>query len=185
MKTLNLNFWGKSSIWWVVLLVGILLMISGFAYWIWPFAGYAVASQLFGWMLLVAGVVELCVAGDAKHAPGWGWWLAGGIINIFIGFMLIRSVILSELLFPFFISIIFQFWGISTIVSAVNRRNYRYWWLHLINGILLIIVGLLLLEAGWLQNIIMTTLLTSLAFIYWGFTITMISYDLLPTHHNT
>ena len=67
MKKLNLNYWGKSSLWWVVLIVGILMVVSGFAYWFWPVAGYAVASQIFGWMLILAGIVQLCVAaGDRK-----------------------------------------------------------------------------------------------------------------------
>lgn len=44
MKSVNLNYWGHSKYWWIVLLVGVLMVISGFAYWFWPVQGYAVAS---------------------------------------------------------------------------------------------------------------------------------------------
>lgn len=132
MKTRNLNFWGKSKYWWIILTVGILMVLSGFAYWFWPVAGYAVASQIFGWMLVLAGIVQLCVAAGPDHARGWGWWIAGGVIDMFIGFMLVRSVILSEAVFPYFIAIIFLYWGISAIISSVCQRQRRYWWLYLI-----------------------------------------------------
>ncbi len=179
MKKIN-NYWGKSKYWWIILIVGVLMVISGFAYWFWPVAGFAVASQIFGWMLVLAGIVQLCVASGPDHARGWGWWLAGGIINLFVGFMLVRSVILSEMVFPYFLAIIFLFWGISAIVSSVSQRARKYWWLYLINGILLMIIGFFFVEAGWYQNMLMTSFLTSLAFIYWGFSISMLSYDMRP-----
>lgn len=179
MKTLT-NYWGQSRWWWVVLIVGILMVISGFAYWLWPVAGYAVASQIFGWMLVLAGIVQLCVSAGADRPTGWGWWLVGGVIDLFIGFMLVRSVILSEIVFPYFISIVFLFWGINALFSAVSMRARRYWWVYLINGILLMVIGFFFLEAGYVKDMLMTSLLTSLAFIYWGFSLAMVSYDMRP-----
>ena len=179
MKTLT-NYWGQSKWWWVVLIVGILMVISGFAYWIWPAIGYAVSSQIFGWLLVLAGIVQLCVSAGRDRPQGWGWWLTGGVIDLFIGFMLVRSVILSEIVFPYFISIVFLFWGISAIFSSVSQRSRRYWWVYLINGILLMIIGFFFLEAGYIQDMLMTSLLTSLAFIYWGFSLAMVSYDMRP-----
>ncbi len=100
MKALNLNYFGTTKAWWVVLLVGILLVIGGFAYWFWPMAGYAIASQIFGWLLVLAGVVQICVSAGPDRGKGWGWWLAGGVIDMFIGFMMVRSIVLSEAVFP-------------------------------------------------------------------------------------
>lgn len=180
MKRNSLNYWGKSNYWWIVLVVGILMVLCGFAYWFWPVAGYAVASQIFGWMLVLAGIVQLCVSAGNDRPRAWGWWLVGGIIDLFIGFMLVRSIVLSEAVFPYFIAIVFLFWGISAIFSAVGQRYRRYWWLYLINGILLMVIGFFFIEAGWVQNMLMTSFLTSLAFIYWGFSIAMLSYDMRP-----
>lgn len=179
MKT-SLNYWGQINWWWVILTVGILMIICGFCYWLWPAIGYAVSSQIFGWLLVLAGIVQLCVSSGKNRPSGWGWWLVGGIIDLFIGFMLVRSVILSEIVFPYFISIVFLFWGINAIFSAVAQRQRRYWWVYLINGILLLVIGYLFLEAGYVQDMLMTSLLTSLAFIYWGFTIAAISYEMRP-----
>ena len=73
MKTLFQKFMGESRYWWVILLVGILMVICGFAYWFWPVAGYAVASQIFGWLLILVGVVQLLQASGPKAGRGWGW----------------------------------------------------------------------------------------------------------------
>lgn len=176
----SLNYFGQSKYWWIVLIAGILMVISGFCYFLWPTIGYAVSSQIFGWLLVLAGIVQLCVSSYNDRPKGWGWWLAGGIIDLFIGFMLVRSVILSEIVFPYFISIVFLFWGINAIFSAVDRRSHRYWWIYLINGILMLIIGFFFLEAGYIQDMMMTSWLTSLAFIYWGFSISMVSYEMRP-----
>ena len=180
MKALNASNFGTTRAWWVVLIVGILMVIGGFAYWFWPEAGYAVASQIFGWLLVLAGIVQLCVAAGPDHAKGWGWWIAGGVIDMFIGFMLVRSVILSEIVFPYFLAIIFIFWGIESFIGAAARGRSRYWWLGIVNGILLCIIGFFFLEAGWVSNMMMVSFLTSIAFIYWGFTIAIASYDMKP-----
>lgn len=174
------SFWGQTKLWWLVLVIGILMVISGFAYWFFPAIGYAVASVLFGWMLIGAGVVQLCVSAGENRPRGWGWWLAGGVIDMFIGFMLVRSVTLAEAVFPYFIAFVFIFWGVGALVGSVNGRDRKYWWLQLINGILLLVIGFFFLEAGYIQNMVNVSFLTSLAFIYWGFTLAMGSYDMKP-----
>ncbi|MBO5053059.1 MAG: DUF308 domain-containing protein [Muribaculaceae bacterium] len=179
MKALNLNF-GQTRLWWLIVLVGILLVLGGFAYWFWPVAGYAVASQLFGWLLILAGIIQLCVAAGPNTPRGWGWWIAGGVINMFVGFMMVRSILLSELVMPYFLAFIFIFWGLEAIVSISYRGTGKYWWLNLINGILLCLIGFFFLEAGYLSDMWMTSFLASIAFIYWGFTVAMTGYTLKP-----
>ncbi len=179
MKAFNFNYLGTSRAWWVVLVVGILMVICGFAYWFWPVSGYAIASQIFGWLLILTGIVQLCVATGPDHAKAWGWWLAGGIIDMFIGFMLVRSILLSEEVFPYFLAFVFILWGIEALIGACYRRN-KYWWLGIINGILLCLIGFFFLEAGWVSDMLMVSFLTSIAFIYWGFTIAIASYELRP-----
>lgn len=180
MKPRKFCFWGQSRYWWVLLIVGVILIVGGFCYWLFPEIGYAVASQLFGWMLVLAGVVQICVSGGVKQPRGWGWWLAGGIINTFIGFMLVRSVILSEMVLPYVLALIFIYCGVSYLCGAIMQRRRRYWWIGLINGILLLVIGFFFLEAGYLQNMLMVSLLATLAFIYWGFSLTMLAIDMRP-----
>lgn len=178
MKTPDLRMMAGTRLWWLILCVGILLIIGGFAYWIWPAAGYAVASQIFGWLLILAGIVQLCVSSGPNRTPAWGWWLVGGVIDIFIGFMLVRSIILSEVVFPYFLAFIFFFWGLESFIRSAQAG--RLWWLRVINGILLCIIGYFFLEAGFVSNMWMVSFLASIAFIYWGFTLALTAYSFRP-----
>lgn len=180
MKALNLNFFGQTRLWWIYLIAGILMVLGGFCYWFWPEAGYAVSSQIFGWLLILFGIVQLCAGSGPNMGKGWGWWIAGGVIDLFVGFMLVRSIVLSEVVFPYFIAFVFIYWGISAIVGSASSRERKYWWVYLISGVLMLIIGFFFIEAGWVQDMMMTSFLTSLAFIYWGFTISMLSYDMRP-----
>lgn len=180
MKAFNFTYLGQTRAWWVVLLVGILMVLCGFAYWFWPEAGFAIASQIFGWLLILTGIVQLCVASGPNRGSGWGWWLAGGVIDLFIGFMLVRSIVLSEAVFPYFLAFLFIFWGIEALIGACYRTRSKYWWIGLINGVLLCLIGFFFLEAGWVSDMMMVSFLTSIAFIYWGFTLAITSYDLRP-----
>ena len=180
MKTGNVNFWGYTRWWWAVLIVGILMVLAGFAYWVYPMWGYVMVSTLFGWLLVAAGVVELVVSASLNHPKGWGWWLVGGILNVFLGFMLINNVLLTGLLLPFFFAILFFFRGVNTIIGALSSRQRRYWWLNLINGIILLIISYFFIESGFLQDMLMISLLTSVAFIYWGFSLMIIANDMRP-----
>lgn len=180
MKTKIVNFWGSSRWWWVMLIVGIMFVLAGFGYWIYPVIGYEVTSMLFGWLLIVAGVVQLCVSSGINQPKGWGWWLVGGVLNIFVGFMLVRSVVLTAIVLPYFFAIIFFFWGLTAVIGAIISRKRRYWWITLVNGILLLLISYFFVESGYLQDVLMISMLTSVSFIYWGFTMMIIANDMRP-----
>ena len=180
MKALNVNsYLGSTRLYWLVEIVGVLLVLAGFAYWFWPAAGFATASILFGWLLILTSIVQLCVAAGPDHAKQWGWWLAGGVLDMFVGFMLVRSVLLAEAVFPYFLAFLFIFWGIEAFVNAGYGRR-KYWWLSVINGVLLLIIGFFVLEAGYVSDMFMVSFLTSIAFIYWGFTVAIAGYAMKP-----
>lgn len=183
MNNLKMKFWGESKYWWLILLIGIILIFSGFAYWLFPAIGFAIASQIFGWLLVLTGIIQLCVSAGANRPRGWGWWLAGGVVDLFIGFLLVRNILLSEFVFPYFIAFVLFLWGFSAIFSSIANRERRGWWLYLINGILMLFLSYFFLEAGYVGNMMTISFLTALAFIYWGFTLCTVGYDLRPRNN--
>lgn len=180
MKTQGFNYFGTSRYWWLLLIAGILLILGGFAYWFWPAAGFAVASLLFGWLLVLTGAVQLCVSAGRNRPRGWGWWLTGGIINLFIGFLLVSNVFLAEAVLPYFLSFVFFYAGIMAFVQAFGGRRGSGWWLYLINGILLVVIAGFFLCGGYLQEMNMVSFLAALAFVYWGFMVSAFAYDIRP-----
>lgn len=181
MDIIQLNNAGSGSRgWWLVLGVGIAMIGCGAAYWLWPVAGYATAARLFGWLLVAAGVVQLVVASGPRQPGGWGWLIAGGVVDLFVGFCLVRNVVLSEAVLPYFLSAVFAYWGVAAVVRSVAGRSRRGWWLSLVNGLLLLLVGYFFVEAGWVRNAAMVSTLAALAFIYWGTTLCIYGCDLRP-----
>jgi uncharacterized membrane protein HdeD (DUF308 family) len=184
MKTLKLGYFGATNYWWVVLLVGLLLVVSGLAYWFWPFTGYVVASSLFGWLLIALGVVQVCVCAGPSRSTGWGWWLAGGVIDMFIGFTLVRNVLLSAVMLPVVFAAVFLYWGVEALVSAFSRRSSRYWWMGIINGILMLVIAYFFFESAFLNDVMMVSFVTAIGFIYWGFALALTAFELKPNLDN-
>lgn len=183
MKANSVNsYLGYTRFYPLVVIVGFLLVLAGFAYWFWPLAGYATASMLLGWLLILTAIVQLCVAAGPDHSRKWGWWLAGGVIDMFVGFMLVRSVALAEAVLPYFLAFVFIYWGIEAFVNAGYGRH-KFWWLGVVNGVLLLAIGFFFLEAGYVSDMYMVTFLTSIAFIYWGFTVAIAGYAMKPLPH--
>ena len=181
MELTTFNFWGKTKYWWRIMLVGILLIPAGLWLLLQPVMGYAVISMLLGWGLILFGVVQLTVSGDIeKRGQGWGWWLAGGIFDIFIGFLLISNLALSELTLPYFFAFIFLFKGLSNIISAFSMTSaYKYWWLYLINGIIMLLISFLFFFTPFTAAYSIV-FLCSFVFVYWGVALIIFSYDVKP-----
>ena len=136
MDIATMHFWGKTKYWWALIITGILMIPCGLWLWFQPALGYEVLSLLLGWLLILFGIVQLIVSGNVKQkVRGWGWWLAGGIIDILIGFILVGNLSFSEAVLPFFFAFIFMYKGIANLFSALNMvSTHRYWWLYLVNG---------------------------------------------------
>ena len=175
------SFWGKSRYWWAVLTVGVLLIPCGIWFMFRPAAGYAIISMLLGWALVVLGAIQLVIAGDVeRNRSGWGWRLAGGIFDLFIGFLLISHLLLSESLLPYFFAFILLYRGIKYIVSGlVLSRRSKGWWLYLLNGILLLLFSFFFFFSPLAASVVIVYL-CAIAFVYWGAMLIVFALDLKP-----
>ena len=91
--------------WWLLLLVGAILIVAGISVFLYPVQSY-----------LGLSVLEAVLASSNRHfVTGRGWMLVGGIIEIILGIILIFNVSLSAVALP----IILGFWlllrGFGTI----------------------------------------------------------------------
>ncbi len=166
-----------NAAWWVVLALGILMTLCSFVYWFWPITGYVITAQLFGWMLIVAGVVYIVVATNGRKFSGWGWWLIGGVIGIFSGFVLVGNLFLSELVLPYLLACMFIYLAIFRVVESC-MFNGKIRWIKLASAILYLLMGLLFIGAGYIEDMMMVSMLAALSFIYWGLTLITISVDM-------
>ena len=97
-------------------------------------------ALFFGIGFIMGGIMEFAVA---AVAPGWKWlYVLIGIVSIVAGIIalvwpsstfLVLSALAGWLLF---------FWGIIDVVFALSTRHMEsLWWVQLISGIIMILVG--------------------------------------------
>ena len=107
MDTIDYIFWGKSKYWWIILIPGILLIPCGCWFLFSPSVGYLTITTILLWMLILIGITQLLIAFNmARHHIGWGWWLAGGILDLFIGFIMLGNIAVSALMLPYFFAFV-------------------------------------------------------------------------------
>lgn len=139
MKTLFDELQCEVKNWWISLLLGILYVVVAVSLMFAPLSGYAVLSILFSISMLFSGLLEISFAvSNRKNVSSWGWYLAGGIIDMIFGFYLIAYPLLSMEVIPFIIAFWLMFRGFSTVGYAMDLKRYgtRDWGWYIAFGIL-------------------------------------------------
>ena len=96
MKTIFDELQQEVKNWWISLILGILYVIVAISLMFSPLSGYAVLSILFSVSMLFSGLLEISFAvSNRRRVSSWGWYLAGGIIDMILGFYLIAYPMLS------------------------------------------------------------------------------------------
>jgi uncharacterized membrane protein HdeD (DUF308 family) len=132
---------------WVLFLVeGIVLVILGTLALLAPVIAAVAATVLFGWLLLLSGIVGLVTTFRARHAPGFWWSLLSALLGIVAGVVLLGWPLLGTFsLTAVLIAFLFAE-GIISIMYALEHRNAlsgRWGWM-LASGIVDIGLGVLL-----------------------------------------
>ena len=90
--------------WWISMILGIIFILTG----IWvlrtPVTSYIALSFLFSAMFFVNGILEIVFAIANRHKlDGWGWQLAGGVVDLLLGTILLSLPGISFLALPVFV----------------------------------------------------------------------------------
>ena len=170
--------------WWMSLLLGILYIGVAIALMFSPLGSYIALSIIFSISMLLSGIVEIAFAiSNKKRVSSWGWYLAGGIIDLILGIYLITYPMVSMEIIPFIIAFWLMFRGFSATGYAMDLKRYgtREWGWYMAFGILAILCSLLILwqpAVGALYAVYMI----SFTFLIIGFFRVMISFELKTLH---
>lgn len=158
---------GTIKNWWVFLIMGILLVIS--AYWMFttPVESFVGLASLFSALIFVSGLFSVFFALTNKEdIDNFGLYLAGGVLDVIIGFILLKYPGLTVLLFSMFIGFWLLFRGFNMIsvsfkIKSVGDEN---WGWILVFGILIVIFAMMsiinpLIGASYLVYTLAFTLL--------------------------
>ncbi len=129
-----------SKWWWVWLVAGILWIIASLIILQFQHASVVTVGVIFGVLFLVAGIQEFFVA---SVAPSWKWlWIALGIFLVLGGIFALVHPFNTFVAIADMLGFLFLLVGVLwTIEAFATRSVYDLWFLNLIAGILMIVLG--------------------------------------------
>ena len=131
--------------WWMSLLLGLLYIAVALCLLFAPVSSYVALSVIFSISILVSGILEIFFAvGNKKIINSWGWYLAGGIIDLLIGIYLVFYPLVSMELIPFIVAFWLMFRGFTLCGYSTDLKRYgtKDWGWYLVFGILAILCSM-------------------------------------------
>ncbi|TYB79503.1 HdeD family acid-resistance protein [Bizionia myxarmorum] len=134
--------------WWVSLLLGILYIIAGVWVFQTPLASYVSLSIIFSIFIFVSGISQIVFSiSNKSDIQNWGWYLAGGILDLIIGILLISHPLMTMAILPLYVGFWLLFQGFMAIGLSFQFKSAdipNWGWL-LFLGILTLVFAFLLL----------------------------------------
>ncbi len=132
--------------WGLFLAEGIILIVLGTFAILVPEVASIAATIVFGWILLLSGVVGLISTLRARHAPGFGWSLFSAITGIVAGGVLLWTPLQGTLSLTAVLIAFLFIEGVLSILYALEHRrgsSGRWGWM-LASGIVDVALSVIL-----------------------------------------
>lgn len=133
---------GTVKNWWVFLIIGILLLIGSYYMFTTPVESFIGLAGLFSALILVSGLFRVFFALTNKDdIENFGLYLAGGVLDVIVGFILLKYPGMTLVLFSLFIGfwLLFRGFNIISISFQVKKQEDSNWFWILLLGILVVI----------------------------------------------
>jgi uncharacterized membrane protein HdeD (DUF308 family) len=133
--------------WGLFLGEGIVLILLGTFAVLIPEVASVAATVVFGWILLLSGVVGLIATFRARGSPGFVWSLISAILGIAAGVVLLSMPVQGTLTLTAVLIAFLLVEGVATLLFALEHRkgsSGRWSWV-LTSGIVDLVLGLMLL----------------------------------------
>lgn len=110
----------------LLVLLGVLAILAGIIFLRHPFTTIAVLGLLLGAFWIVAGVVELYGAFEARGVPGRGWGIAAGVLSIVAGIFVLAFTGASLVVLVWLLGLQLVLYGVLTICRGNTLRRARH-----------------------------------------------------------
>lgn len=116
--------------WWLMLLSGLLGIFAGIVVFSAPLMSTVITQVFLVFMLgiqaIIGGLLSIIWAIRArKEIQGEGWAIAGGILAVFLGVLLVSHPLLSVLVLARITAVIAIAGGIALVVAAFQLRSHQ------------------------------------------------------------
>ncbi|MEC4819193.1 MAG: HdeD family acid-resistance protein [Scytonema sp. PMC 1069.18] len=132
--------------WWSLVFRGLMAILFGVAMFIWPGISLAVLVWLFGFFVLLTGILALIAAFRRRQSDEQHWFLlVEGILGVVAGVLIFFWPNITALLLLYFIAAWAIVTGIFEIIAAIQlRREIHNEWLLALAGVASLLFGILL-----------------------------------------
>lgn len=150
--------------WWLGIITGAIFIFIGWHLLTTPGITTLRLMQLLGLYWLVAGVIDIILLVFDHHKGNVALRLAGSILGIIAGIVILNNAVLSTVFtltfISYFIGFAFIFNGVVHMVmgNAVENRKYKWSWGSLLVGLVYLVFGLLVVTGP--------TIVTAAAFVW-------------------
>jgi len=162
---------GKTKYWWLSLVVGIVAIIMGIWMLTTPDATLAALTIFFISAFFIGGIIDIVFAIiNRKNMNGWGWPLAGGIIDIILGILLAMlpfPIVTTMLVYLVGFWILFRSVLTIGIACELQQNKVKDWGWLLALAILGIIFSFIYMLSPILNGIFVV-MFVSIAFMTYG-----------------
>jgi len=115
---------GTVKNWWVLLIIGFLLIIGAIWMFKTPVESFVGLVSFFSILILISGVLSVFFAFTNKEdIDNWGLYLGGGVLDIVVGFVLLKYPGITIVLFSLFVGFWLLFKGVNTVSSAFKQKK--------------------------------------------------------------
>lgn len=111
--------------WQLSMLLGIIFFIVGIVVFFEPGGTYLALSVLFGIVVILSGAFELYLGTKAPTGSGMGWYIAGGVIEILLGILLLCTPSMLFTILPFVLGFWLLFRGFMAVGVASEMNQGR------------------------------------------------------------
>ena len=122
--------------WYMLLIKGLIMILLAILIFMAP-AGALLAWALYiGIGLLVTGIVIVYMGFTLRGvSSNWGWKVFEGVIDIFLGFVLLSNPALTASVLPFVIGFWGAFYGIMLFADGISEKGDRT--VKIVSGIII------------------------------------------------
>ncbi len=168
---------GTVKNWWVFLIIGIIFIFGAIWMFKTPVASFVGLAVFFSSLILISGVLSVFFAlANKDDMDNFGLYLAGGILDIIVGFILLKYPGITLVLFSMFIGFWLLFRGFNTISASfkLKKDGEGNWTWILFFGVLIVIFAFMsivnpLIGASYLvYTLALSILLLGIANIFLG-----------------
>ena len=161
----------QNWLWFLVL--GIILDVLGLFALTWAVVATIASVVIFGWLLLIGGVLSVAHAFLRRRWGGFFLDLVAGLLYLVVGLMFIANPVAEAIVLTLLLALVLIIGGLFRIVTAVSVRFHHWGWM-LLNGVISLLLGILIWQQWPAASLWVIGLFVGIDLIFYGLSLMML-----------